>query len=84
MRLQEYRPLTVVAIGKTTTAPHARNVLAGSGLAEIPFRVVAFPGRPEHKATFHCEMDAILREAYRHDILWRPRHPGPGYAAEWP
>jgi hypothetical protein len=79
VRLRNYSPLMVVAIGKTTTAPHVRSVLAAPGLTETPFRIVAFPGRPGHKATFHAEMDAILREARERDVLGRlaPQTPSP-------
>ena len=68
-RLQAYSPLMVVAIGKTTAAPHVRAVLAASGLASLPLRVVAFPGRPEHKVMFHSEMNAILSEACELGVL---------------
>jgi hypothetical protein len=69
VRLRNHSPLMVVAVGKTTAAPHVRSVLAAPGLTEISFRVVAFPGRPEHKAMFHSEMDVILREARERDVL---------------
>jgi hypothetical protein len=59
-RLLEYDPGVVVAIGKTTAAPLVLSALRHAGLADIPFHVVAFPGRPEHKADFHRELDTIL------------------------
>jgi hypothetical protein len=68
-RIRGYSPLMVVAIGKTTAAPHVRAVLATPGLTKIPFRVAAFPGRPEHKLMFHSEMDSILSEARERGVL---------------
>lgn len=62
-RLRRYDPRTVVAIGKTTAAPHVRTALDRADLTKISLRVVAFPGRPEHKIMFHREMDGILASA---------------------
>jgi hypothetical protein len=59
-RLRSYHARMVVAIGKTTTAPHVRTALHRAGLTAVPFKIVAFPGRPAHKSMFHREMDAIL------------------------
>lgn len=68
-RLRTYNPRMVVAIGKTTAAPHVRTALDRADLTEIPLRIVAFPGRPEHKVMFHSEMDAILRSARAGGLL---------------
>jgi hypothetical protein len=59
-RLRDYAPEVVVAIGKTTAAPHVRSALRHADLAAIPFHIVSFPGRPEHRVGFHREMDSIL------------------------
>jgi hypothetical protein len=68
-RLRRYRPQRVVAIGKTTTGPHARLALAGAGLGDVAFNVISFPGRPEHKADFHRELRTILRSAGKSGLL---------------
>lgn len=59
-RLRAYAPRMVVAVGKTTAAPHVLLALQQACMAGVPLHPVAFPGRPEHKAAFHLEMDAIL------------------------
>lgn len=59
-RLSKYDPEVVIAIGKTTAAPHVLTALERAGLTNLPFHCVAFPGRPEHKRALHSEMDAIL------------------------
>lgn len=60
-RLRGYRPQMVIAIGKTTAAPHVESALQCAGLTQVPLRLVAFPGRPEHKVMFHREMASILQ-----------------------
>jgi hypothetical protein len=60
-RLRSYDPQLIIAIGKTTAAPHVQSALQYSGLTQVPFRTVAFPGRPAHKIVFHREIDQILR-----------------------
>jgi hypothetical protein len=59
-RVRDYTPEVVIAIGKTTAAPHVLTALEQAGLTHLPFHRVPFPGRPEHKRAFHREMDAIL------------------------
>jgi hypothetical protein len=59
-RLVDYDPEVVIAIGKTTAAPHVLTALEQGDLTHLPFHRVPFPGRPEHKRAFHSEMDAIL------------------------
>jgi hypothetical protein len=68
-RLRRYRPQTVVAIGKTTTAPHVRLALARAGLGGVAFNIVSFPGRPAHKADFHRELRSLLRSAAKSGVL---------------
>jgi hypothetical protein len=68
-RLRRYRPEAVVAIGKTTTAPHARLALARAGLGDVACNIVSFPGRPAHKADFHHELRSLLRSAAKSGVL---------------
>lgn len=68
-RLRHYRPEMVVAVGKTTTAPHVRLALARAGLAGVAFDVVSFPGRPAHKKDFHRELESVLRSAAKAGAL---------------
>jgi hypothetical protein len=59
----------VIAVGKTTAAPHVRAALDRSGMAHVPLRIVAFPGRPAHKADFHDAMRPVLTEAREAGLL---------------
>jgi hypothetical protein len=71
-RLREYRPLMVVAIGKTTAAPHVRAALERAGWAGAPLAIVPFPGRPNHKGDFHAAMSKILASARESGVLETP------------
>src|SRR5436309_2778689 len=71
-RLRRYRPKAVVAVGKTTAAPHVRAALERSDLEDVSFAEVPFPGRPAHKAEFQREMQWILRKARRTKVIGPP------------
>ena len=64
-RISEYEPSVVVAIGKTTAAPHVRRALDLTGLAGVRLEVLPFPGRPKHKADFANGLRRILDDARR-------------------
>jgi hypothetical protein len=68
-RLRRYRPMMVIAIGKTTAAPHVRSALGHAELADVPVVDVAFPGRPNHTIDFHREMSRVLGSATRSRIV---------------
>jgi hypothetical protein len=68
-RLREYDPRMVVAIGKTTAAPHVQAALDRAEMTNLDFAVVAFPGRPAHKVDFHAAMSTVLASARGAGVL---------------
>lgn len=59
-RIGEYQPRIVVAIGKTTAAPHVQRALGAAALREVRFKTLPFPGRPMHKQMFAQQLAVIL------------------------
>jgi len=68
-RLEKHSPLAVVAIGKTTAAPHVQRAMAQANLEGVSFDAVSFPGRPEHKEAFKAALRAVIRRARRTGVL---------------
>jgi hypothetical protein len=71
-RLRRYRPFMVVAIGKTTTAPHVGAALEHAGMSDVALEIVAFPGRPSHKVDFHATMSNVLASGRESGIFQPP------------
>ena len=68
-RLLDYDPCLVVAIGKTTAAPHIRAAAARAS-SDALVRVVLFPGQwAAHKQQFRGELASILTSAERADVF---------------
>ena len=62
-RLRRYEPLMIIAIGKTTAAPHVHRALESANLSHVRFAEVPFPGRAAHKEQFRREMESAVRSA---------------------
>jgi hypothetical protein len=69
LRLGRYRPLMVVAIGKTTAAPHVRAALERVGMADASSRSLHFPVGPNHKLDFHAAIKRVLVSARKSSVL---------------